>query len=95
MRKLQLRITTETAEIFGSLAARLERSGRDSNVRINDLWLAAQAIQRNFKLLTSNAADFKDIPGLKLVALQLPERPRRLAAPAATARRNAPPKPRG
>jgi hypothetical protein len=68
-RKPQLRITVETAEVFGSLAATLKKAGRDPNVRINDLWLAAQAIQRDFKLLTSNPKDFKDIPGLKTVAL--------------------------
>jgi predicted nucleic acid-binding protein len=38
-----------------------QESQRDPQVRINDPWLAAQAIQRNFKLLTSNPRDFKDI----------------------------------
>jgi predicted nucleic acid-binding protein len=71
-RKPQLRITVETAEVFGSLAARLKRMGRDPNVRINDLWLAAQAIQRDFKLLTSNPKHFTDVPGLKLFPLRLP-----------------------
>jgi len=68
-RKPQLRITVETAEVFGSLAAKLRKSGRDPNVRVNDLWLAAQAIQRDFTLLTSNVVDFRDVPGLKLVGL--------------------------
>jgi len=71
-RKPQLRITLETAEVFGSLAARLKKTGRDPHVRINDLWLAAQAMQRDFKLLTSNPKDFEDIPGLKMVTLPLP-----------------------
>ena len=71
-RKPQLRITVETAEVFGSLAAALKRSGREAAHRINDLWLAAQAVQRNFTLLTSNPKDFADIPRLKLVALRLP-----------------------
>ena len=71
-RKPQLRITVETAEVFGSLAAALKRSGRDAAYRINDLWLAAQAVQRNFTLLTSNPKDFEDIPRLKLVAVRLP-----------------------
>jgi predicted nucleic acid-binding protein len=39
---------------------------------VNDLWLAAQAIQRDFTLLTSNPRDFEDIPRLKMVALRLP-----------------------
>jgi predicted nucleic acid-binding protein len=71
-RKPQLRITLETAEVFGSIAARLKKARRDPNVRINDLWLAAQAIQRDFKLFTSNARGFKDIPGLKMIALPCP-----------------------
>ena len=41
-------------------------------MRVNDLWLAAQAIQRGFRLLTSNARDFADIPDLQLVVLKLP-----------------------
>jgi len=36
------------------------------------LWLAAQAIQREFRLLTSNARDFADIPGLDMVVLKVP-----------------------
>ena len=70
-RKPQLRITGETAEVFGSLAAKLRKIGRDPNVRVNDLWLAAQAVQRDFRLLTTNPKDFRDIQGLKMVALSL------------------------
>ena len=43
-RKPQLRITVETAETFGLLAAKLRKVGRDPAVRVNGLWLAAQAI---------------------------------------------------
>jgi predicted nucleic acid-binding protein len=71
-RKPQLRITAETAATFGFLAAKLKKSGRDPHVRVNDLWLAAQAIQRDFRLLTSNANDFADIPGLQFVVVKLP-----------------------
>lgn len=71
-RKPQLRITVETAETFGRLAAKLRKTGRDPHLRVNDLWLAAQAIERDVKLLTSNAKDFADIPGLRLVVLKLP-----------------------
>ena len=71
-RKPQLRITLETAETFGIVAAKLRKAGRDPHVRINDLWLAAQAIQRDFRLLTSNAKDFADVPGLQMVVLKLP-----------------------
>ena len=71
-RKPQLRITVETAEVFGSLAADLKKARRDAAFRINDLWLAAQAVQRHFTLLTSNPKDFADIPRLKMVAMRLP-----------------------
>jgi predicted nucleic acid-binding protein len=71
-RKPQLRITIETAATFGALAARIKKAGRDPEVRVNDLWLAAQAIQRDFLLLTSNRKDFADIPRLRVVVLSLP-----------------------
>ncbi len=67
-----MRITVETAETFGILSAKLKKAGRDPYVRVNDLWLAAQAIQRDFRLLTSNARDFADIPGLQMVILKSP-----------------------
>jgi predicted nucleic acid-binding protein len=70
-RKPQLRITVETSETFGILAARLRKAGRDPYVRVNDLWLAAQAIQRDFQLLTSNVKDCADIPGLRAVVLRV------------------------
>ena len=71
-RKPQLRITIETAATFGALAATLRKAGRDPDVRVNDLWLAAQAIQRGFQLLTSNPKDFADIPGLRMVVFARP-----------------------
>jgi predicted nucleic acid-binding protein len=70
-RKPQLRITVETAEIFGALSAKLKKAGRDADFRVNDLWLASQAIQRDYFLLTVNAKDFADIPGLNLVCLEI------------------------
>ena len=69
-RKPLLRIGAETAEVFGALAAQLKRSGRGHGYRIQDLWLAAQAIERNFTLLTANARDFRDVPGLKFLAIK-------------------------
>jgi predicted nucleic acid-binding protein len=68
-RKPLIRIGAETAEIFGALAARLTKSGRGPDFRIQDLWLAAQAIERKFTLLSANARDFKDVPGLKFLAV--------------------------
>lgn len=71
-RKPMLTITGETAECFGAIAAKLERTSRGIDFRIQDLWLAAQAIQRKFTLLTENAKDFKDIPDLKFLEVRVP-----------------------
>ena len=70
-RKPLLRITGETAEVFGMLAAKLAKSGRGHSFRVQDLWLAAQAVQRGLTVLTVNAKDFQDIPGLKLVVVSI------------------------
>jgi len=70
-RKPLLRITADTAEVFGILAGRLTRSGRGHAFRIQDLWLAAQAVQRKFTLLTANAKDFQDVPNLKVLVVDL------------------------
>ena len=72
-RKPLLRIGAETAEVFGALAAALAKGGRGHEFRIQDLWLSAQAVERKFTLLTGNAKDFKDVPGLKFIAV--PPRP--------------------
>jgi predicted nucleic acid-binding protein len=56
-----------TGLIFGRVAAHLRREGHDHRYRIQDLWLASQAIQNSLKLLTRNEKDFKDIPALDLV----------------------------
>ncbi|MFZ4778858.1 MAG: PIN domain-containing protein [Terrimicrobiaceae bacterium] len=69
LRKPLLRITGETAEVFGHLAAELTHSGRGMEFRVQDLWLAAQAVQRGFGLLTLNAKDFRDVPGLNLIVV--------------------------
>ena len=71
-RKPLLRITGETAEVFGMIAAKLTQAGRGADFRIQDLWLAAQAIQREFTVLTSNAKDFEDVPELKWIAVKVP-----------------------
>ena len=68
-RKPLVRIGAENAEVFGALAAGLARSARGHEFRVQDLWLAAQAIERKFTLLTGNANDFRDVPGLKFVAV--------------------------
>ncbi len=59
-----LRIDENTGEIFGSLAAQLKTSVKTHRPRFQDLWLASQAVQHGFLLLTRNVKDFVDIPGL-------------------------------
>ena len=68
-RKPLLRLDYGAGETFGHLASQLRRQGRGEEFRVMDLWLAAQAVQRKFKLLTLNERHFKDIPGLHLVVL--------------------------
>ena len=76
LRRLQRRpmlpIDGATGEIFGSLAASIRAAGRQHRYRVQDLWLASQAIQRGFGLHTRNGRDFQDIPGLELVLYSLP-----------------------
>jgi predicted nucleic acid-binding protein len=67
LRRPLLGIDENTGEIFGGLAARIRGSGKSVRYRVQDLWLASQAIQHRYKLLTHNEDDFKDIPGLDLV----------------------------
>lgn len=66
-RKPLIVIDGNTADIFGSLAAHIKTTGRKHRYRIQDLWLASQAIQYGHRLLTRNGKDFEDIPGLDLV----------------------------
>ena len=70
-RKPLLRITGEVGEVFGMIAAKLMQTGRGAEFRVQDLWLAAQAIQRDLTILTANTKDFKDVPGLKFVPIKL------------------------
>lgn len=58
-----------TGEIFGSLAAQLKAGGKSHRPRIQDLWLASQAVQHGFTLLTRNMRDFEDIPGLQIATV--------------------------
>lgn len=73
LRRLQRKplqpIDGNTGEVFGRLAASLQATGRNPRARVNDLWLASQAIQWGYRLLTRNGADFQDIPGLDLVLI--------------------------
>jgi len=73
-RKPLLHIDGTTGSIFGSLAAQIKAAGRQHRYRVQDLWLASQALQHACRLLTRNQHDFEDIPGLNLVVYQLARR---------------------
>ena len=64
-----LGVSSGTAPPFGILAAFMKQSGRSPRTRVNDLWIAAQAIENDFGLLTTNIKDFEGLPGLRVVGL--------------------------
>lgn len=70
-RKPILPIDATTADVFGELAA-ITAQGSARRRRSMDLWLASQAIQHGFGLVTRNSQDFQGIPGLDLVLIKLP-----------------------
>ncbi len=66
-KKPLLLIDGTTGEFFGDIAAQLRKKGGGHRHRVQDLWLASQAIQHGFRFLTRNRRDFTDIPGLQLL----------------------------
>lgn len=56
-----------TGDIFGRIAVSLLKRKKKSSHRIQDIWLASQAIQHDFSLITENVKDFADISGLDLM----------------------------
>lgn len=66
-RRPVLDVTRHTAAAFGVLAAAVKQTGRSPRPRYNDLWIAAQAIEHGYVLMTLNVADFADLPGLSVV----------------------------
>lgn len=68
-RKPLLMIDAATGITFGELVAALKIKGKGHRQRVQDLWLASQAVQHGFTLLTRNGKDFVDIPGLELVVM--------------------------
>lgn len=73
LRKIESRptlgVSRHTAAAFGLLAAAVKQAGRSPRPRYNDLWIAAQAIEHSYALLTINSDDFAGLPGLRLVTL--------------------------
>ena len=64
-----LDVSKHTSSAFGVLAAAVKQAGRSPRPRYNDLWIAAQAIEHGYVLLTLNTNDFEGLPGLRLAAL--------------------------
>ncbi len=64
-----LNVSKDTASAYGVLAAAVKQAGRSPRPRYNDLWIAAQAIEHGYALLTLNTSDFAGLPGLRLVTL--------------------------
>lgn len=62
-------VSKHTAAAFGVLVAAVKQGGRSPRPRYNDLWIAAQAIENGYVLLTLNRNDFVDLPGLRLAIL--------------------------
>lgn len=73
LRRLEQRpvldVSSLTASAFGILAAFMKQSGRSPRTRVNDLWIAAQAIENDYALLTTNIKDFEGLPGLRVAGL--------------------------
>ena len=66
-----LGVSNHTSSAFGVLAAAVKQAGRSPRPRCNDLWIAAQAIEHGYALLTLNTRDFEGLPGLRLAAIPL------------------------
>ena len=64
-----LGVSNHTSSAFGVLAAAVKQAGRSPRPRYNDLWIAAQAIEHGYVLLTLNTGDFEGLPELRLAAL--------------------------
>jgi len=72
-RRPVLGATKQTAAAFGLLAASVKhagkQAGRSARSRYKDLWIAAQAIEHGYALLTANFQDFEVLPGLRVLSL--------------------------
>lgn len=62
-----LPITTGVARAHAEIWARLEESGNP--IGAHDLWIAATALSHGLDVATTNARDFKRVPGLSVVPI--------------------------
>ena len=61
-----LAVSSLTATAFGILAAFMKQSARSPGTRVNDIWIAAQAMEKDYALLTANLKDFEGLTGLRV-----------------------------
>lgn len=64
-----LEVSNHTSAAFGVLAAAVKQARRSPRPRYNDLWIAAQAIEYGYTLLTVNVSDFSGLPRLKIITI--------------------------
>ena len=57
-------ITPAVARRYGEIRAALERRG--TPIGMNDLWIAAHALEYGVVLVTDNEAEFRRVPGLRV-----------------------------
>ena len=62
-----LGITRKTSQSFGLLATMMRHAGRNPRPRDNDLWIAAQAHEHGYAILTSNPGDFQALGVIEVV----------------------------
>lgn len=62
-----LEVTRGTARSFGLLATIMRQAGRNPRPRYNDLWIAAQAHERGYAILTSNPEDFRSLNVVQVI----------------------------
>lgn len=61
------------ARAFGRVAASLRRSGRKPTARSYDAMIAATALANELPVYTANPSDFRDIDGLEVVMVDVPQ----------------------
>lgn len=62
-----LEVTRGTARSFGLLATIMRQAGRNPRPRYNDLWIAAQAHEHGYAILTSNPEDFRSLNVVQVI----------------------------
>jgi len=62
-----LEFNEEVARSYSELYAHFLKPRAKANTNVHDLQIAATCIAHGYSVLTSNASDFKKVPGLKIV----------------------------